>query len=501
VVKQVIVLGGGSAGFMAALALKVRLPHLRISVIRSKDIGIIGVGEGSTVALTEFLHGYLKIAHRKFLQVAQPTWKLGLKFIWGPRGAFNYPFGAGPDARLQMLPKPIGFYFNNEGDMEGWDAASSLMSQDKAFPRAAPGGGPDFRTPHAYHFENEKFVHFLEDYATALGIPIIDDTVATVNQDEHGITGLALASGRTETADLYVDCSGFVSLLLGKTLGEPFVSYDRSLLCDRAVAGGWDREGAEDEVIRPYTTCETMNSGWAWRIDHEARINRGYVYSSAFISDEEAEREFRERNPKVARTRVVRFVTGRYARRWVKNVVAVGNASGFVEPLEATALGMIGTQSTMLAETLADADGDVTASQIDALNRHHARVWDAIRNFLAVHYRFNTKLDTPFWKHCREHVDLAGAGDLVNYYRENGPTRLWTATLLDVLDPHQVSGYATLLMGQGVPFRRQYRPTAAEVKAWEDYRRRMRENASQGWTVRQTLEAIRSPKWKWVASG
>jgi tryptophan halogenase len=296
-----------------------------------------------------------------------------------------------------------------------------------------------------------------------------------------------------------VDCSGFVSLLLGKTLGEPFVSYSRSLLCDRAVAGGWQRSGPDDEVIRPYTTCETMDSGWCWQIEHEHRVNRGYVYSSAFISDEEAEREFRARNPKVGPTRVVRFVTGRYERRWVKNVAAIGNASGFVEPLEATALGMIGSQSMMLAETLAHSDCDVRPTQLDALNRHHARVWDSIRDFLAVHYRFNTRVESSFWAHCRGHVDLAGAGAMVEYYRENGPTPLWATILLDALDPHQASGYATLLMGQRVPFRRTFVPPEHETRAWEGHLRGMRANAARGLSVRETFEAIRSPQWRWVS--
>src|SRR6185369_9411983 len=146
------------------------------------------------------------------------------------------------------------------------------------------GGGPVFLgLAYAYHFENEKFVQFLEGYASAQGVDIVDDTVAQVKQDEKGVSELLMASGRSETADFYVDASGFASLLLGKTLGEPFESFKSTLFCDRAVVGGWDR-GLE-EIIKPYTTCETMEAGWAWQIEHENRVNRGYVYSSDFISD------------------------------------------------------------------------------------------------------------------------------------------------------------------------------------------------------------------------
>ncbi len=158
------------------------------------------------------------------------------------------------------------------------------------------------------YIENEKFVGYLERYATKIGVITEDDTVEHVPQDE-GVAGLKLASGRTITADLYADCSGFVSLLLEKTLGVPFHDFKRTLYNDRAVVGGWLRT---DEPIQPYTTAETMNSGWCWRIDHEGHINRGYVYSSDFISDEDATAEFTAKNPKVMKTRIVRFRVGRH---------------------------------------------------------------------------------------------------------------------------------------------------------------------------------------------
>ena len=285
-IKRVVILGGGSAGFIAALALKSKLPHLEVQVIRSKDIGIIGVGEGSTPALTRFLHDYLGMNMKKFFAVAQPTWKLGLRFLWGPRPYFNFSFNAGQMAGMSKpLQRIRACYCLDE--MEYEEPLSAMMSQNRVFGRG-PQGDPLIHLGLAYHVENEKFVRFLEDYAVALGVTILDDKVLEVEQNEAGVAALRLESGRRETADLYLDASGFGSVLLGKTLGEPFVSYDQTLFCDRAVVGGWDRKDPEDMVIKPYTTCETMNSGWCWQIEHENRINRGYVYSSGFISDEEA---------------------------------------------------------------------------------------------------------------------------------------------------------------------------------------------------------------------
>ena len=305
------------------------------------------------------------------------------------------------------MSKASGFYCFD--DMENASLGSSFMAQDKMFERAADGR-PILHMDFAYHIENESFADFLESLAVRSGVKIISDTIAAVRQDEQGVAAINLASGNTETADLYVDCSGFSSLLLGKTLGEPFVSYTSTLFCDRAVIGGWPRT---DEPLRPYTIAETMNSGWCWQIEHPTRINRGYVYSSAFISDEEAERELREKNPKlVGPTRIVKFISGRYERSWVKNVVAIGNASGFVEPLEATALAIIGTRCMLLTELLMESDLIAHPADARMFNSLTARVWDSVRRFLATHYRFNTRLDTPFlailsraYRSCRRGID------------------------------------------------------------------------------------------------
>jgi tryptophan halogenase len=345
----------------------------------------------------------------------------------------------------------------------------------------------------AYHVENEKFVRFLEEYAVALGVTIRDDTVTEVEQNEHGVAALRLESGQRETADLYVDASGFASVLLGKALGEPFQSYKSSLFCDRAVVGGWDRTAPEDMVIKPYTTCETMDSGWCWQIEHENRINRGYVYSSGFISDEDAEKEFRMKNPRVGPTRVVRFIAGRYRNFWVKNVVAVGNAAGFVEPLEATALGAIATQSRVLTNTLAECDGQVTPTIRQYFNRVQTRSSDEIRDFLAVHYKFNKRLNTPFWQHCCEATELCGATETVEFYRENGPCQ-WLSETLNSANQFGMPGYLALLLGQQVGYQRRYQPGKAELQVWNAERQKLKGMAMRALTVKETLEKIRSPR-------
>src|SRR5579871_2704587 len=295
-IHNVLVLGGGSAGFLAAITLKHRYPDMRVSVLRSKDIAIIGVGESTTIPLVTHLHGYLRMDLTEFYRLARPTHKLAIRFLWGPRPYFDFGLNFQLDLRYQGFSKPIGYY---SGDTLDFGRLSVLMTRNKVFLRR-PDGRPAYNRDPAYHLQNAYFVAFLEQYAQRQGVEILDDTVTDVLQNEAGIAGLVLASGTTRTADLYVDCSGFRSLLLGKTLGEPFISFKSSLFCDRAVIGPWKRT---DEPIQPYTTAETMNAGWCWRIEHEDRVDRGYVYSSDFISDDEAEREFRQKNPKATETR------------------------------------------------------------------------------------------------------------------------------------------------------------------------------------------------------
>jgi len=491
-IKKVLVLGGGSAGFLAALALKVKLPQLQVDLIHSKDLGIIGVGEGSTLALTDFLHRYLGISLRKFFTTAQPTWKLGLRFLWGPRDHFHYTFSNHQLlGKVDGLRKQKGFYCWEE--MLDEDPFSALMERNRVFERQ-PNGNPAIHTTLAYHFENEKFVRFLSEYAQAVGVSVSDDQMIEAQRGEQGIKALRFASGRVESADLYIDCSGFASALLGGSLGEGFVPYDRTLFCDRAVVGGWTRSS---EPIKPYTACETMQSGWCWQIEHETRINRGYVYSSGFISDDASEREFREKNPLITDTRIVKFTSGRYENFWVGNVVAIGNAGGFVEPLEATALGVIAFQSRTLVEILRDGDLEATPFRRDQYNALHRRNWDSIRDFLAVHYRFNTRVDSTFWRHCQEHCELAGAVAPLECYQENGPSSYYEQTVFDRPDQFGFAGYFAMLIGQKVPCKNPYQPTADERRIWENARGQHAAFATLGLTVPQTLAAIRSPKWQW----
>lgn len=489
----ILILGGGTAGFLTALTLRRRLPQVQVTVLQSSKLGIIGVGEGSLRQLPGFLHGYLGIDPRRFFAEVGPTWKLGIRFLWGERGDFNYSFSPQLDVTHPHpdLTRPIGYYCFD--DMEDHCVASVMMRADQVFLRDAEGR-PEIGHDVGYHLDNRRFAAFLETYALEQGVTLIDDMVVSVDTDDTGIAGLRLESGTQISADLYVDCSGFASLLLGKTLAEPFISYRPSLFCDRAIIGGWERS---DEPLHPYTTSETMAAGWSWQIEHETRINRGYVYASDFIDDDAAEAEFRAANPRVEDTAMVRFRAGRYDNAWQHNVVAIGNAAGFVEPLEATAIAAICSAARALAETLAESGGHINPALQRQFNHFNARSWDSIADFLAVHYKFNTRLDSPFWRACHADVSLRGAEPIVDFYRANGPSQLWRLTLEDPLCRFRLDGYYTLLVGQKVPHARLGVATERELAAWQKLRAATHRYAAGAFSVPEALDVVRSAAWEW----
>ena len=492
-VQSVIVLGGGTAGFLAAIALRTRMPDLPVRLIRSKEIGIIGVGESTTAPIIQHLFGRLKLNMAEFYREAKPIWKLGIHFIWGSRPSFNFSFAANMNvASTGRFPRHIGYYCQD--DMTCTNIGSALMSQRKAFARNGCGL-PAINASHAYHLENQIFCGYLEMVALRLGVQIFEDKVISVECGEHGVERLHLESGKAESAELFVDASGFVSELIGKSLKEPFESFQSSLFCDRAVVGGWER--SLGELIQPYTVAETMNAGWCWRIDHERHINRGYVYSSSFISDEQATEEFLLQNPKIRQTRIVKFRTGRYRRSFVKNVVAIGNSSGFVEPLEATAIAAICEQTYFLATGLQGVNRQLGPKFAEAYNVRNGKFWDAIRRFLALHYKFNDRLDTPFWLEARANTDLAGAESIVENYEENGPDPVTGEALIDPLDQFGIEGYLTMLVGQQVPYRNRPEFSECELKAVQQFRQENSRNAAMGYYAEQALSVVRIPQWEW----
>lgn len=495
-IKNVIVLGAGTAGLMAALALKLKIPRLQILVVRSPDIGVIGVGESTTPQFVQFLFEYLGIKRKRFYELAKPTWKTGIHFLWGPRKSFEFAFDLQLDAQLNGLSRPNGFYC--DGEFENVNLNAALMSQAKAFAAQANGGGPEIGGFAAFHLYNPQLVKTLETIAVERGITFIDARVSGTTPGEEGVRSIVLEDGRQLEAEFFVDASGFRSELLGRTLQTPFVPYDNSLYTDRAIVGSWDRT---DDFIYPYTIAETMDAGWCWQIDHEHAVNRGYVYSSRFLSDDLARDEFRKKNPK-ARTwdHVVKFRSGRYREGWVGNVFAIGNSCGFVEPLEATALMVASSQIQTMVSILIDSQLDPGPRMKALYNTTFAEMWDNIRDFLAVHYRFNTRLKSGFWTACCNEVDVSAIQPLLDFYEENGPTRL-ARHLLNTPTGGKtqfgIEGFLVLLVGQKVPYRNSQPISETERGIFRRHCEENRARATAGLTVSEALKYVKHPQWSW----
>ena len=500
-VERVGIVGGGSAGFLAALALKRKLPQLSVTVIKSEQLPIIGVGEATTWGVPSFLHDFLELDRVDFHRRARPSWKGGVRLDWGTRDHFDYTFEGQmvfqPEDR--RLPRSAAYYCQEDMRTASVIRATMDLGLSPLVPQ--PRGDLQLAGPIGYHIENETFVACLEEEALACGVQVIERLITSAARSADGsIAGLTLEDGRTLAFDLYVDCSGFRSRLLRQELGVPFLSFQSSLFCDRAIVCGWPR--GEDEPVRPYTGSFTLRSGWVFVTEHWERINCGYVFSSAFISDEEAERELRAYTKgKAGQTRFVPYVSGRCERAWEKNVVGIGNSCGFVEPLQSTGLHVICDLSRFLVEVLAESDCRPNEHHQRHFNRLFAEEWDQIRQFLAMHYKLNDRLDTPFWRAARNDTDLAGAQEMLDVYRACGPSPLFTASLPQARGFFGWDGYLTLLVGMRAHTERPPRPSAAESTLWRALVQEKVSSAAAALPMRRAFDAVTRPGASWTFRG
>lgn len=447
--KSVGIIGAGTAGLLTALALRKKIPHLKTTVIESSQIPVIGVGEATTPGVRQFLHKYLEIDVQEFYLKVRPTWKLGIKFDWGLPGDyyFNYPFLAGQTRLLEA--------YQYANDINQSSPEAIMMTQNRTF--VTKGSSSDYlvnakAVSYAYHLDNKRFVSYLKQRAISEGVRFKDRTISEVvtSPGNDLVDHVRTSLGEELKFDLYVDCSGFRSLLLEKGLGSGFVDFSDSLFTDSAVVAKVPNNGP----IRPYTLAETMDHGWCWNIPQMEADHRGYVFSSHFCNVDDAVSEMRAKNPGMTDHWIVKFRSGRHEHFWKGNVVAIGNAYGFVEPLESTALDMITDEIEALIEYFPSSRNDHQVSHI--INSRLARRWDYLRWFLAIHYKFNRKLTTPFWRECRESVDISGAMPLVEHYLERCPLtyrhdqKLLEAEFERTGDVFGLSGIDYILLGQKV---------------------------------------------------
>ncbi len=453
--RRIGIVGGGTAGFLTALALRAKCPHLDVTLIESSDIPIIGVGEATSPHIVPFLHQFCGLDVHEFYEKVRPTWKLGIRFEWGPAEIphFNSPFDWASN-NLGVLGS-----LHHDNNTNSMTLESILMDHDATPILARDGGHLSLLQdiPIAYHLENRRLVKYLHEVAKTRGVTLLDRKITDVVRTADGreVDHVVTDRGEQLSFDLFIDCTGFRSLLLGRALASPFVSFASTLHTDRALTFSTPHDGR----IKPYTTATTMNSGWMWTIPHEEKDNHGYVFSSAHCTPDAAEREVRARLPRMSEvTDVVHFRSGRHAECWKGNVVAVGNAHAFVEPLESTGLFMICVTIQKLIALFPQSKSDQSSKLL--LNSFLASRWDGLRWFLGAHFKFNRRLDTPFWRGARADVDLSGAEYLIQAFQERAPLLARPNEVLQLIkDAANVSiffgveGWDCLLLGQGVPAR------------------------------------------------
>lgn len=488
-IRSVLVLGGGTAGYFVAIALKRRYPKLAVMLVDAPNIPIIGVGEATTTLLPPFLFNDLGIDPVALHEEVRPSFKLGISFDgWGPVSAprFSYPFGESEPLAASA----------HDGSLETQSLASLLMESARAPIERdvnARVRSQLTKMKFAYHLDNARFVGFLARHAKSIGVQHQHVEIGEVRTDEgrSAITELVAKSGEVLRADLYVDASGFRARLLGEALDSPFLSYASSLFCDSAVVGNLDAYAS----IPACTVAERMSAGWCWDIALEDGRHRGYVYASSFLSHEEAEAEFRARNPGLGETWSLRFRSGRRSEFCRGNVVAFGNAYGFVEPLESTSLHMVILQIAWLVAMLGEGalpshspgDGHIDVAKVNAGVGAH---WDYLRSFLALHYKLCTRADTPFWRACREHIDVAPLEPLLETFRRDGVSLASASEAMPSDPAFGPNGLLTMVLGLDAIA---HRPkTNVPRDAWDSRVALQRDFAARCLPHREALELLRA---------
>jgi tryptophan halogenase len=463
-IRKLLIVGGGTAGWMAAAALTRALGEERrieIALVESDAIGTIGVGE-ATIPPIQHLNQLLGFDEDEFVRRTRATFKLGIDFRnWSAPGSrYFHPFGR-HGADIGTLPFHQYWLRLKQ---EAGEAAGALA--DYNLPTVAALAGKFCRPSedpkntlsniaYAYHFDAGLYAAMLRDHAEAAGVIRHEGRIAEVLQHENGfVSGVKLESGAIHEADFFIDCSGFRGLLIEQTLGTGYEDWTHWLPCDRAIAMPCANGGG----FTPYTRSTAHDAGWQWRIPLQHRIGNGHVYCSAFMSDDEAEAILRAGldGEVLAEPNRIRFVTGKRRKFWNKNVVALGLASGFMEPLESTSIHLIQTAISKLVNLFPDRD--FHQADIDYYNRTTAIEYERIRDFIILHYHANQKAGSPFWDQVRTMPIPDTLQEKYDLWRHHARVFRVEDELFDV------TSWVAVLEGQGIP-PRGYDPLADAMPA------------------------------------
>jgi tryptophan halogenase len=426
-IKRIAIVGGGTAGWMAASILARALPGTGtvITVIESPDIGTVGVGEATIPPIIDLLR-YLSINEGDFVKHTGSTYKLGIKFTdwsrigrsyWHPFGTFGANINLRPFHHAWARAQAVGLApsFND------FSLCAALGDAGKfRFPDAA-AQGPVAGLRYALHFDAGLVAKYLRLYSERLGVVRLERTVAETTLREDGFLDELIFTDATRLqADLYIDCSGFRGVLIEQALKTGYLDWSDMLPCDRAVAVPTELAAARP----PYTEASARGAGWRWRIPLQHRAGNGYVYSSAHIGDDAALKDLLTAvgERPLADPRFLRFVTGRRKLFWNRNCVALGLASGFLEPLESTSIHLVMSGVYKLLEHFPNTS--FAQPNIDSYNAELIQEIERIRDFIVLHYCLTGRSDTPLWSYCQSMKLPDSLAERIELYKRTGRVRI-----------------------------------------------------------------------------
>jgi tryptophan halogenase len=424
-IKSILIVGGGTAGWMTAAFLGKYLDPAKcaITVVESETIGTIGVGEATVPPLAAFLR-VMGMDEDDFLSHCHATYKLGIKFVdWKTRGGESiwHPFGHVGAPLIEHLPLFHHWLSNRRAgrDRSAYTSYSlqALLGDMNRAPRSLREGSPVVKQgAYAYHLDAKEFAAYLQRFAMLRGVRALVDDVHTVRLDERGfIEAVDAERSGALSADLYIDCSGFAGLLVEQALGDPWIDWSKHLFCDRAVVLPLPHDGQ----MPPYTRATALGAGWVWRIPLSHRIGCGYVYSSRFISKEQAEADLlAHAGAPDAEPGHLRMRVGRRENFWVGNCVSVGLAAGFLEPLESTGIFLIQKGIELLLDHFPDAGFSPALAR--AYNTRLGAEFEQVRDFIILHYLLSERDDTDFWRENRRATQPDSLAATLEFYDNTG---------------------------------------------------------------------------------
>lgn len=479
-VQSVLIVGGGSAGWMTAAALSKCFPQYKITLIESSKIGTVGVGESTLGQINKYLD-LLGLKDEDWMKECNATYKTSIKFTdFKEVGThFHYPFG-----RLNLethTRNPMDWFYIAADDptvpshnFAEFYHDSVIMTDHGKLSKNTDKfiKDFDFKYDTAYHLDAELFGKYLKNkIAVPNGVVHIDDKVVDVIQSINGqIESVVTESHGKLEADLFIDCTGFKALLIEEVMKSKFISFSDVLMNDSAIAMRIPYIDKEKEM-ELVTNCTAIENGWVWNIPLWNRIGTGYVYSSNFVDKETAEQEFRKHLAKTDHARAyesecfhIKIKHGIHERPWIKNVVAVGLSCGFIEPLESTGLLTTHENIVRLVETLSRRDGIINQFDIDMWNYATREQMEGFKQFISLHYALSARRDTAYWRHVTENIEYDADAYTLNTKSRTNIMGLMHRLQVDPYYASAPSGEMYISTGMG------YKPFSNFVKKLNDQR-------------------------------